>query len=822
MKKYFTILSFCWIAQISYAQNTIHLRGVIRDIQNYPIPNVNIIQNNTNNVTVSNIDGTYNLRLDFEGNFCEVSFKHLQFDTKTIKVFSSNKMRKEVDIELLEHIESLDSVEIISKSNSNTNTQVIKGKSVEYFPNPTNDIGTIVKTFAGVQSNNELTGQYSVRGGNYDENLVYINDFEIYKPFLTSSGQQEGLSYANPDLIEQLSFSAGGFESKYGDKMSSVLNVKYKTPEKHGGSIMASLLGVNAHLEGVSKKQKFTYLTGVRYKTNAYVLGSLDRKGEYNPNFFDAQIDLHYKPNNKHDLEILAYHAANHFKFTPELQETKTGTFNQLIRFLVDFDGGENSRFKNSMTGLSYKFIPNSKWSLKFNSAFWKMNEVESFNIIGYYALDEIEIDPNKDNFGNVKNSLGAGTFQNWARNSLEATVFNASLSAKVALNKNLLEFGNTVQYEHIDDQMSEWTRVDSAGFSIPYYGNSVTTQDRIKSAIQLSSVRTHGYFQNTWNIRQDSVKLSLTTGIRYHFWNVNKEIIVSPRIQVFYQPDLKADVSFRFAAGLYQQAPFYRELRRFDGSINQQVKAQKTAQIIVGSEYNFNAWGNRNFKLTTEAYYKYIWNLNPYEIQDIRIRYFANNAAKGYATGVDVRLFGELVKGTDSWISFSYLRTRENLEHDFYYKVNNINGVADSQMVYPGMIRRPTDQAFFVNLFFQDYLVKNKSFKVHFNLVVGTGLPFGPPDRQRYKDVLKMPPYRRLDIGFSYELLNGEKRGFKKPNSFGSHFKNIWTSFEVFNIIGIYNTLSYRWVKDIDNNQWAIPNYLTNRRFNLKLNITW
>lgn len=822
MKKYFIASCLLFALQLGFAQNTIHLRGVIRDIQNNPIPNVNIIQNNTNNVTVSNVDGTYGIRLDFEGNFCEVSFKHLQFDTKTIKIFSSNKMRKEVDIEMLEHIESLDSVEIISKSNSNTNTQVIKGKSVEYFPNPTNDIGTIVKTFAGVQSNNELTGQYSVRGGNYDENLVYINDFEIYKPFLTSSGQQEGLSYANPDLIDQLSFSAGGFESKYGDKMSSVLNVKYKTPEKHGGSIMASLLGVNAHLEGVSKKQKFTYLTGVRYKTNAYVLGSLDRKGEYNPNFFDAQIDLHYKPNNKHDLEILAYHASNHFKFTPELQETKTGTFNQLIRFLVDFDGGENSRFKNSMAGLSYKFVPNAKWSLKFNSAFWKMNEVESFNIIGYYALDEIEIDPNKDNFGNVKNSLGAGTFQNWARNSLEATVFNASLSAKVALIKNLLEFGNTVQYEHIDDLMSEWTRVDSAGFSIPYYGNSVSTQDRIKSAIQLSSVRTHGYFQNTWNIRQDSVKLSLTTGIRYHFWNVNKEILVSPRIQVFYQPDLKADVSFRFAAGLYQQAPFYREMRSFDGSINRQVKAQKTAQIIVGSEYNFNAWGNRNFKLTTEAYYKYIWNLNPYEIQDIRIRYFATNAAKGYATGVDVRLFGELVKGTDSWISFSYLRTRENLDNDFYYRVNDINGVADSQMVYPGMIRRPTDQAFFMNLFFQDYLVKNKSFKVHFNLVVGTGLPFGPPDRQRYKDVLKMPPYRRLDIGFSYELLNGEKRGLKKPNSFGSHFKNIWTSFEVFNIIGIYNTLSYRWIKDIDNNQWAIPNYLTNRRFNLKLNITW
>lgn len=820
MKKLATILSI-FIISFAYSQNTIHLKGIIRDINNHPIPNVSIFQVNTNNSTISNEDGSYSLRLDFDDNFCEVSFKHIQFDTKTVKILSSNKMRKELDIELTEKITSLDSVEIISKKNTK-NEQVITGKSVEYFPNPTNDIGTIVKTFAGVQSNNELTGQYSVRGGNYDENLIYVNDFEIYKPFLTSSGQQEGLSYANPDLTEQLIFSAGGFEAKYGDKMSSVLNVKYRTPTKFSGSIMASLLGINASVEGATKNQKFTFLTGVRYKSNAYLLGTLDRTGEYNPNFTDFQGNFHYKPSTKHDVELLTYFATNQFKFTPELQETRTGTFNQLIRFLVDFDGNENSHFNNTMFGVAYKFMPNAKWSLKFNTAYWKMKEVEGFNITGYYSLDELEIDPSKDNFGNVKENLGSGTFQDWARNSLKASVFNASLSSKVSFKKNLLEIGTTVQQEIIHDNLSEWTRIDSSGFAIPYLGSFVSIQDRLKSAIDLQSVRTHGYLQNTWHARNDSVKLDITGGVRFHYWNVNKEILVSPRFQVYYQPNLKADVSFKFSAGLYQQAPFYREMRKFDGSINHNVKAQKSAQIVIGSEYNFNAWGNRNFKLTTEAYYKYIWDLNPYEIEDIRIRYFANNNAKGYATGVDVRLFGELVKGTDSWISFSYLRTRENLSDDFYYKITENAGIVDSQLVHPGMIRRPTDQAFFMNLFFQDYLVKNKSFKVHFNLIFGTGLPFGPPDRQRYKDNLKMPAYRRLDIGFSYLLLNGEKRGLKKPNSFGSQFKNIWMSFEVFNILGIYNTLSYRWIKDIDNNQWAIPNYLTNRRFNLKLNITW
>jgi hypothetical protein len=816
---YFTF--FILFSNLIFGQNTITIKGIIRDQENLPISNVNITQKNTSNTTTTDENGEYSLRLDFDDNFCEVEFKHIQFKTQTIKILSSNKIKKELNVVMESDINEIDSIEIVSKNNSSTD-QKLQAKSAEYFPNPTNDIGTIVKTFAGVQSNNELTGQYNVRGGNYDENLTYVNDFEIYRTFLTSSGQQEGLSFANTDLVESLSFSAGGFESKYNDKMSSVLNVKYKSPDKFRGSIMASLLGVNAHVEGSTKNKKFTYLTGIRYKTNAYLLGSLDAKGEYNPNFFDIQGDFHYKPNNKHDIEILAYHAFNKYKFTPELQETRAGTFDQLIRFLVDFEGGENSQFKNSMAGIAYKFIPNNVFSLKINSAFWKMQELEQFNITGYYSLDEIEIDQTKDNFGNVKNNLGSGTFHDWARNRLDATVFNTAINAKVSLKNHLLEFGNTIQYEHINDKMSEWTRVDSAGFAVPYSGNFVSIQDRLKSSIDIASIRTHGYFQDKWTIRNDSVKFNIIAGVRYHFWNVNKEILVSPRVQFIYQPKLKADVTFRAALGLYQQAPFYREMRNFDGSINKNIKAQKSAQIVIGADYNFRAWGKRNFKLTTEAYYKYLWQLNPYEIEDIRIRYFAKNNATGYATGIDLRLFGELVKGTDSWISISYLSTKENLTDDFYYKINENAGVLDTQIVYPGKIRRPTDQTLFFNLYFQDYLVKNKSFKVHFNLIVGTGLPFGPPDRQRYKDVLKIPPYRRLDIGFSYLIIDGIKRESKKPKSFGAKFDKIWTSFEVFNILGIYNTLSYRWVKDIDNNQWAIPNYLTNRRFNLKLHISW
>lgn len=817
-----------------HAQVSLVLKGKITDANNNPVANVSVLQSGTNNGTISNNKGFYSLKLEYDDS-CVVEFSSVDLGRKYIVLYPTNKVSVFKDIQFPTNDNLIDTVEI-KASRSKTGESVINAKSAEYFPNPTGDIGTLIKTMGqGVQSNNELSGQYNVRGGNYDENLVYVNDFEIYRPFLISSGQQEGLSFANLDLTDKLTFSGGGFESKYGDKMSSVLNIKYKSPTTFKGSVMASLLGVTAHVEGATKNEKFTYLIGTRFKSNGYLLGSLDKKGEYNPNFFDLQSDFHYKPSVKHDIEILVNHSFNDFKFVPVTQETRAGTFDKLIRFLVDFDGNEKDRFDNTMVGLSYKFIPNTKLSLKFLSSFWKMRESETFNITGYYSLDEIEIDPESDNFGNVKANLGIGTFQDWARNKLNAIVTNFSHTGKYNIKeKHLLEWGSTFQYEKINDQLSEWQRIDSSGYSIPNNGSGIIFPYRLKSENNLNSFRVHGYFQDTWNIiNRDSTTLTLTAGIRYNFWNINKEFLVSPRIQLTYHPKLKSDVTFRLAGGMYVQPPFYREMRAFDGTINRNLKAQQSYHVVLGADYNFRI-KKRPFKLTVETYYKYLRNLNPYEIQDVRIRYFAQNNAVGYAAGFDIRLFGEMIKGADSWITISYLSTKENLKNDSYLTYRDSTGsiynspdqspnpITDTLTNYPGYIRRPTDQALFVSLYFQDYLEKYKRFKVHLNLVIGTGLPFGPPDQNRYKDVLKAPPYRRLDIGFSALLLSGEKRAVKKPNSFGSKFDKIWFSFEVFNILGIKNTLSHRWIKDTDNQLWAIPNYLTSRRFNAKLQITW
>ncbi len=821
MQRFSIIAILLFLSCTINAQIALVVKGKLTDSKSNPVSNASIIQLGTTNATTSNNKGYYAIEVDYEDS-CIVEFSSIEFGKRTVVIYASNKATIYKDIQFSTNENVIDTV-IITSTKGKVGESVIDAKSVEYFPNPTGDVGTIIKTMGqGVQSNNELSGQYNVRGGNYDENLVYVNDFEIYRPFLVSGGQQEGLSFTNLDLTDKLSFSGGGFEAKYGDKMSSVLNIKYKTPTKFHGSIMASILGVTGHVEGSTKNQKFTYLAGVRYKSNGYLLGSLDRKGEYNPNFFDAQADFHIKPSIKHDIEILVNHSFNDYKFVPVTEETRAGTFDKLIRFYVDFEGNEKDRFENTMVGISYKFIPNTKLSLKFLSAFWKMRESETFNITGYYSLDEIEIDPANDNFGNVKENLGIGTFQDWARNKLDAIVSNFSFTGKYVIKdkknekeKHLLEWGSTFQYEKIKDEISEWQRIDSSGYSIPYSGNDISFPYYLKSKNDLNSFRVHGYFQDTWNIiNTDSTKLILIAGIRYNYWNVNKEFLASPRIQLLYHPKLKSDVTFRLAGGMYVQPPFYRELRSFDGSINRNLKAQQSYHVVLGADYNFKI-KKRNFKFTAEAYYKYLRNINPYEIQDVRIRYFALNNAKGYATGVDVRLFGEMIKGADSWITLSYLNTKEDIADDFYV-------AADSSIVRPGFIRRPTDQALFVSLFFQDYIEKYKRFKVHLNLVIGTGLPFGPPDRNRYKDVLKIPPYRRVDIGFSALLLSGEKRSVKKPTSFGSKFDKIWASFEVFNILGIRNTLSYRWIKDTENNQWAIPNYLTSRRFNLKLDIRW
>lgn len=821
-------------AQSLLAQN-IELRGQVKDAFGKSIPGVSVItvQHTPASGTTSDVNGQYSLQIKAnDQKVIQVRFQHISFQERIVRVQAALGKTQKVDIVLEDLFRDLDSTEVISNYKKNTDVSeiVIDPENLIMLPTGSgNTVTDILKTLPNVVSNNELTSQYSVKGGNYDENLIYVNDFEIYRPLLVSNSQQEGLSFINPDLVQNISFNSGGFEAKYGDKMSSVLNIRYKRPTKFGGSATLSLLGASAHLEGATKNQKLSFLFGMRYKSNAYLLGSLDKKGEYSPRFLDIQTNVIYQPTEKTELELLLGLSNNKFSFIPETQSTTTGSFNQVMRLSVFFDGNEKSYFDNRMGGLAFKYKPNSKSIYKIVGSAWYLNESENINIIGEYYLDEIESDFDSDNFGKVKNNLGIGTFQEWTRNQLQGNIFNFGLRNTHILGKHILDWGASVQYESFADQISEWDRIDSAGFSIPYTGVYPTVTNRIKSKIELNSWRYQAYVQDEWKILTGAHELSLNGGLRIHYWDVNQQVVVSPRLQIYYKPNTKKDFTIKASGGLYAQPPLYRELRDFDGLIHTDVRAQKTYQFVLGTELNFQMW-NRNFKFTSEAYYKHLTDIVPYQIEDVRIRYFADNNAKGYAAGVGVRLFGEFVKGTDSWISLSFMKTEEDILNDQYWKYYNQSGElisgfsqdqipTDSVSVTPGFIRRPTDQRFNMSIFFQDYLVKNKNFKMHMQLHLGTGLPYGTPDRKRYNDVFKMPPYRRVDIGFSYLIVDGEKYNSSK---FFNNFDKIWLSAEVLNLLGVQNTLSYRWIKDVRNTVWPLPNYLTSRRINVKLHVSF
>lgn len=832
--RYSLLLFFSLLALHLSAQN-IELRGQVKDAFGKNIPGVTImtVQHTPTSGSTTDANGQYTLQIKAnDQKVIQVKFQHISFQEKIIRVQAALGKSQKVDIVLEDLYRELDSTVVISNHQKNTDVSeiIIDPENLTMLPTGSgNTVTDILKTLPNVVSNNELTSQYSVKGGNYDENLIYVNDFEIYRPQLVSNSQQEGLSFINPDLVQNISFNSGGFEAKYGDKMSSVLNIRYKRPTKFGGSATLSLLGASAHLEGATKNQKLSFLFGLRYKSNAYLLGSLDRKGEYNPRFLDIQTNVIYQPSEKTELELLLGLSNNKFSFIPETQSTTTGSFNQVMRLSVFFDGNEKSYFDNRMGGLAFKYKPNSKSIYKIVGSAWYLNESENINIIGEYYLDEIESDFDSENFGKVKNNLGIGTFQEWTRNQLQGNIFNFGLRNTHLLGRHILDWGASVQYESFSDQISEWDRIDSAGYSIPYTGVHPTVTNRIKSNIELNSWRYQAYVQDEWKILTGAHELSLNGGLRIHYWDVNQQVVVSPRLQIYYKPNTKKDFTIKASGGLYAQPPLYRELRDFDGFIHTDVRAQKTYQFVLGTELNFQMW-NRNFKFTSEAYYKHLTDIVPYQIEDVRIRYFAENNAKGYAAGVGVRLFGEFVKGTDSWISLSFMKTEEDILNDQYWKYYNQSGelitgfsqdqiATDSVSVYPGFIRRPTDQRFNMSIFFQDYLVKNKNFKMHMQLHLGTGLPYGTPDRKRYNDVFKMPPYRRVDIGFSYLIVDGEKYS---SNKFFNHFDKIWLSAEVLNLLGVQNTLSYRWIKDIRNTVWPLPNYLTSRRINVKLHISF
>ncbi len=828
-----------------FSQEEIRLKGRVVDDEGKAIIGANLKFNETSIGNISDKNGYFQIRFK-EGrlNFpATLVCSYTGYSSVEKTFYSQTDFKGLVEIILKTDL-TLDSIEVIAtKDREYLDPISINPADLEFAPTVSGSTESILALDGSVRTASELSNQYSVRGGNYDENLVYVNDFEVYRPFLMRSGQQEGLSFINPDLVSDISFSNGGFSAKYGDKMSSVLDIQYKRPTKFNGSVTGSLRGASVHFEGASKLkdkggysiQKFKYLVGVRYKNTAAILKSLDTKGQYNPNAYDVQTNLIYLINPKMELELLFNHSQSSFNLIPSESTTTTGAVNQAIRFSVFFDGNEKDQFRNTMGGLAFKYY-NSRVGTSFRASAFRMKESENYNIIGAYRLDEVETDFSSDDFGDVKATLGVGTYHDWGRNNLEATVANIGNSGIFNYKDHLLQWGTSFQYEIIDDELSEWERLDSAGYSLPYTGEVVTISKSLKSTAELKNWRTQGYLLNKWNFNnENAADVSLNLGVRYHYWNFNKQLVISPRAQLAIAPKLKKPtniLAIKFAAGMYEQPPFYREIRDREGVIHNDVKAQSSIHAITGIDFAFQTWNDRNFKLTADFFYKHLRNVNPYELDDIRIRYYGENSAKGYAYGADVRLYGELVQGADSWISFGILKIGENLNNDSYRQYINTDGdpinfysenkdTASSTIVDPGHISKPTEQVFNFGMYFSDYMTKNKNFKMHLAFNFGTGLPYGPPDGKRYTDVLRAPGYKRVDIGFSALLVGGEKKKEKiRDSKFGEHFDKVWLSGEIFNLLGNKNTISYRWITDVQNNQWPIPNFLTSRRFNVKLHI--
>ncbi len=831
-------LIFAIIQVLAYTQVGV-IEGVLTDNLGSPAAYVNVVSTEQNKGTLTNLDGSYSLEIPANRK-TTIRIQGLNYEDLSVSVKLS-----EGEVLLRNFTIQIKAIEITvvgeqDKERKEISTGIIETKDVAVLPNVGGGVETYLVTQLGVQKNNELSSSYSVRGGNFDENLVYVNDFEIYRPFLIRSGQQEGLSFVNPDMTDKLKFSSGGFQAKYGDKMASVLDVDYRRPKEFGGSVESSLLGANVHLEGTNKSKQFTYSTGFRYKNSRIILGSQDISGQYLPSFIDLQAFFTYQINERIHVEYLLNYARNRFSFIPEDRTTDFGLVNFQSRFTVFYEGEEDDQYQSLMNGLSLVHQVNNHLQLKYLTGVYMMSENEKFDIIGDYFLGEVETDPGNENLGEVKQELGSGTFHDWARNVLDTRIYQSAIKGEYLKKKHDVKFGFTYKRELILDKLSEWERRDSSGYSLPYSTSTVELFDVLKpEPFELNSNRYSGYIQDTWKL-DDSARVTWNYGIRFQYWDINKEWVFSPRTQFAYNPKTKKDIILTAAAGLYMQPPFYREMRNLDGVLNLDLKAQKSAHFVLGLDYAFKAW-DRPFKFVTEAYYKYMWDGVPYEFDNVLIRYFGKNNSKGYVAGLDLRLNGELAKGAESWISLSIMSGQEDVRDDFYtdYDVRKEKVEANGQVisesldtlsssnVFPGYIPRPTDQRLSFAVFFQDYIPKFPYLKVHMGLLFASGMPFGPPDNQRFRDTFRIPSYKRFDIGFSALLFDVEKKkeNGKIPKKFFGGMEQIWLSLEVFNLFGINNTVSYIWVNGLDPrtgtfSQYAVPNYLSQRRVNLKFKV--
>lgn len=839
MKYFFFCISFLFCLA-TYGQDVV-IFGVITDAETgIPIDFATVYVEGTSTAAESNDRGEYRIEVAADTRLTLV-FTRIGYTDASAKLPSMTADSKRyMNIKLA--VKSSDFEVIVTESRIEDIGMVREEvQEMLTLPSVSGNLESVLPSIAlGTSSGTggELSSQYNVRGGNYDENLVYVNDFEIFRPQLIRTGQQEGLTFPNIDLVRDLSFSSGGFEAKYGDKLSSVLDISYKRPEEMKGSVGMSLLGSSAHIEGSKRLgpnayNKFRYLVGARYKTTRYILGTLDTKGEYLPDFTDVQAYLTYDLSRSLQVALLANYNNSIYNFTPTERSTTLGLLTQAFRFTSVFEGGERNRFTNGTQGLSLSYVPERKSNpmyLKFLAANYTSSEEENFDILGFYRLSEVETGLGSDDFGEEVSVLGVGTQHSSTRNYLFNTIQNIAHKGGIELqNKNsdaevdayFLQWGVKYQRESFDDRLNEWERIDSAGFSLPLDSTSLEFNYVLKTENSVAVNKLSGFVQNAYNIRRNGqYELKLTAGARLSYRDLSDELLFSPRFQILYKPlSVNQNIAFKLSGGVYYQQPFYREMRRLDGTINTNLRSQKSTHLVAGMAYDF-PWtrlSNKPFKLITELYYKQLEDLVSYEIDNVRIRYSGENDGDGYAAGFDIRVNGEFVPGAESWVNLSFLRARERLDGVQHLVANFENPDEPTEVSF---VPRPTDQFMTLSMFFQDYLPSNQNIKMFLNMAVGTGLPFGIKDNNTvFRNTFRFKPYHRVDIGFGFQLWKEEwrKRKPKHPLRFS---RNTWFNIEVFNLLEVANVANNTWIKTVTNNQFAIPNFLTSRRINLRFRV--
>ena len=779
---------FLMVTQVAIGQS-FTLQGKVSDKDGNPIELASVMVVSQGKLAMTNLKGEFHIQLH-SADSVKVRFSMIGYKSKE-RVLRRPQGKQTMLVQLLDDNE-MQEVIVEGKTKQHGTTEELDVDKVKQGPSASgNAVEEMVQTQAGVSTHSELSSQYNVRGGTFDENSVYINNIEVYRPFLVRSGQQEGLSIINPDMVQSVGFSTGGFEAKYGDKMSSALDITYKRPKRTEASLTASLLGASAYL-GIASK-KFTWTNGVRYKTNRYLLGSLQTKGEYKPSFLDYQTYLSWQPSKRWQIDFIGNISDNHYNFQPEDRETNFGTLQNVKKFRVYFDGQEKDLFRTYFGSLSITRHLSPRTDVSLLASAFSTREQERYDIQGQYWLTQTETSEN----------LGVGTYMQHSRDYLNANVKSLKLMLQHRMGKHKIEGGVTYKVEQVKENSAEYEYRDSAGYNVPHTGRDLRMIYALRAKNELNAKRTEAYLQDTWNFQtRDSVPTLFTFnyGVRFAHWSFNGESIVSPRASLTITPGKNRNLSFRIAGGLYYQAPFYKELRDTSvvngityATLNQSVRSQRSIHALASMSYRFEMMG-RPFKFTAEAYYKALSQLVPYSVDNVKVTYYGDQHATGHATGLDLKLFGEFVPGTDSWLTLSVMNTRMRL-----------NGKS---------IPLPTDQRYALNLYFTDYFPGTTRWRMSLKLAYADGLPFATPHQELENNSFRAPAYKRADIGMSYRLLDNH------DGSRNTIFKNVWIGLDCLNLFGINNVNSYYWVTDIAGQQYAVPNFLTGRQINGRVTV--